>query len=44
MIYDFIESLVFFIKKLAFFNKELQGVYCILKSGIDRHLLTVGSL
>ena len=31
MIYDAIQSWVILIEKLAFFNKPLQGVYCILK-------------
>ena len=32
MIYDAIKSLVVLIEKLAFFNKQLYGVYCILNT------------
>ena len=32
MIYNAIKSLVVLIEKLAFFNKQLYGVYCILNT------------
>ena len=31
MMYDVIQSLVVLIEKLPFFNKQLQGIYCIIK-------------